>query len=72
MGDLFPEMMRKRRPRRVIMQVTDSGDGMAGYPFGAELRCPKCGYRTGWMCFTTVSEIRRQACRRPPRGATYL
>lgn len=61
MADLFPET-KARRPRRIIMRIMDSGEGVAGYPFGAELKCPKCGHNTGWTCFTTAAEITRQPC----------
>lgn len=60
MADLFPNA--PRRPRRTMMRVIDSGEGMAGYPFGAELECSRCGHKTGWLCFTTAAEIKRQPC----------
>jgi hypothetical protein len=58
MSDLFPDA--PRRPPRVMMHVSDAGDGSyAGAPHIATFRCIKCGYETDWMPIQTISEGRR-------------
>ena len=56
--DLFPETIVKKS-RRVLAHMVDAGDGVKDYPFGAEFECRKCGWNSGWRCFTTASAIRR-------------
>lgn len=58
--DLFPETKRKF-PRLVRAHMVDAGDGMPGYPYGAEFECKRCGWKSGWLCFKRASDIRRGA-----------
>ena len=69
MIDLFPDA--PRRPRRVMLHVTDAGEGCtAELPHAVHLKCSKCGHDAGWLTVRTVTEARRQPCPNCNREAT--
>jgi DNA-directed RNA polymerase subunit RPC12/RpoP len=63
MDDLFGPVIRQpRKPLRVMMHVIDVGDsGFSddGYPGIAIFECGKCGHKTEWTTFRTVTEAKR-------------
>lgn len=67
--DLFPGTKPPRRPPRVLMHVTDSGDGGDGKPL-CRMLCARCGAESEWLVFDTVTEAKRgipcEACNKQP------
>lgn len=61
-SDLF-EGTKPRRPRRVMMHVTDAGDSGCGGDDGgsgiAQFTCAACGHETDWLPVRTISEAKR-------------
>ncbi|MEM7426740.1 MAG: hypothetical protein AAF441_11635 [Pseudomonadota bacterium] len=56
---LFGEQAGPPKPRIRRAHVSDAGEGMENFPFGAEFLCAWCGWRSGWLCFDNRTEIRR-------------
>lgn len=59
MVDLFPDA--PRRPRRVLMKVTDASDTFAPCHF-VFLECEKCGRQHGWGVYQNKREATTQPC----------
>lgn len=45
-----------RRSRGQLMHVFDAGDADG---LICEMKCSKCGYRSGWLHFSTITEAKR-------------
>jgi hypothetical protein len=65
--DLFPDTKPPRSKPRVLMHVSDAGDGGEGNPI-CVMRCTRCRAETDWLIFDTVTEAKRgipcEACNR--------
>ncbi|MGY3588042.1 hypothetical protein [Bradyrhizobium sp. USDA 4350] len=55
-GELLPKP--PRRSRGVLMHVCDAGGG-EGRNVLCQMQCRKCGHRSGWLIFDTVTEAKR-------------
>lgn len=56
--DLFHGTKPPRAKPRVLMHVSDAGNGSEGKPI-CVMRCSKCGAETDWLEFDTVTEAKR-------------
>lgn len=61
-ADLFEEVRPRRKPR-VMMHVVDAGCAPGGDLHGdhdgiAVFECRKCGHKTDWLGFRTVTEAK--------------
>jgi hypothetical protein len=56
--DLFPGTKPPRQRPRVLMHVSDAGDGGEGKPI-CTMRCARCGAETDWLKLDTVTEAKR-------------
>ena len=54
------ELFKKPKIKRIKRaRVSDAGEGMKGYPYGAEFTCCRCDWESEWLCFDNITEIRR-------------
>lgn len=58
--DMFPDA--PRRPKRVMLSVSDAGIGTNDLPLRVHLTCRKCGHDHGWRLFRIKTETLRQPC----------
>lgn len=69
--DLFPDTKPRRARPRVLMHVTDAGDGGEGKPM-CVMTCRRCGAESGWLQFDSVTEAKRgipcEACNATTEG----
>lgn len=57
--ELIPRKPEERRKRILRAHVTDAGEGQGDHPYGAEFKCNRCEWESGWFCFDNITEIRR-------------